>query len=90
MVYEVPSSIDPGNYMIQEQNDEKIVLSNQAKIILHRLKKECEILVTKELRLIPNPLRYDDDTENLTKRVLSSNLLRFSEIIDPMWYTFMV
>ena len=88
MVYEVPSSIDPGNYMIQEQNDEKIVLSNQAKIILHRLKKECEILITKEIRLIPNPLRYDDDTENLFGSLgyigyEQVTILKFVSPLDP-------
>ncbi len=56
--YEVPGSIDPGNYLVTGKGRE-VQMKNQAEVMVHRLKKRCKIELSKTIRTIQNPLRYE-------------------------------
>jgi len=56
--YEVPHSIDPGNYSVS-CNGKEVRMRNQAEVIVHRLKKKCKIELSKTIRTIQNPLRHE-------------------------------
>ena len=58
--YQVPSSLDPGNYTVQHGKGQ-VKLTNQARVFLNRREKTCEIELAKTIRMAENPLRYEKD-----------------------------
>ncbi|MBC8229027.1 hypothetical protein H8E77_05695, partial [bacterium] len=62
--YEVPASIDPGNYTVQKY-DGQVRMMNQARVTLHSLKKECDIELEKTIRPVVNPLRREEEAKEL-------------------------
>ncbi|MDE0043493.1 MAG: hypothetical protein OXT74_15745 [Candidatus Poribacteria bacterium] len=56
--YQVPSSLDPGNYRVQH-GKEQVTLTNQARVFLNREEKTCEVELAKTIRMAENPLRYE-------------------------------
>jgi len=62
--YEVPSSIDPGDYSVQEGNGQ-VNMINQARVVLHGIKKECEIELEKTIRIVANPLQCAEKAQEL-------------------------
>ena len=66
--YEVPASIDPGDYAIQSNNG-TLTMTNQAEITFHNLKKECKIEIKKIIRLAENPLCCEKDAPKIIQNV---------------------
>lgn len=66
--YEVPASIDPGDYVIQRNNG-MLVMTNQAEIAFHNLKKESKIEIKKAIRLADNPFCYEKDAKKIIQNV---------------------
>ncbi|MBM3243033.1 hypothetical protein FJZ31_42790 [Candidatus Poribacteria bacterium] len=62
--YEVPSSIDPGNYTVQKVEGQ-VKMINQARVVLHNLKKECAIELEKTIRMVVNPLHHEEEAKKL-------------------------
>jgi len=58
--YEVPSAIDPGNYTVRK-DDGQVKMINQASIVLHSLRQECEIELEKTIRTVVNPLHCEKE-----------------------------
>ena len=58
--YQVPSSLDPGNYTVQHGVGQ-VTLTNQARVVLNRQEKTSEIELAKTIRTTENPLRYEQD-----------------------------
>ena len=56
--YEVPLSVDPGAYSV-DQSAGKIVASNQARVSNHHRKTYCDVEIEKVIGMIPNPLRRE-------------------------------
>ncbi|MDE0300345.1 MAG: hypothetical protein OXN17_17040 [Candidatus Poribacteria bacterium] len=56
--YQVPSSLDPGNYTVQHGKGQ-VTLTNRARVILNRQEKTSEIELSKTIRMAQNPLRYE-------------------------------
>lgn len=63
--YEIPSALDPGKYTLQKYGN-TLRLFIQPRLILHRLHKEIEFDLSKEIYAVPNPLRNNRATRNLT------------------------
>jgi hypothetical protein len=66
--YDVPSSIDPGNYAVR-QDDTQVTMTNRAWVVLHRLQKACEVELEKTIRLTANPLRHERGVEHLLSQL---------------------
>ncbi len=66
--YEVPESVDPGNYSVEE-NGEMVYLTNRGELFNHRLNKKCEIELNKTVRAVKNPLRYEAKFEAICRKV---------------------
>jgi hypothetical protein len=66
--YEVPATIDPGNYVIQSDN-ERLMMTNQAEIVFHNLKKECKIEIKKVIQIADNPLCYEKEAPKINQNV---------------------
>ena len=56
--YEVPLSVDPGAYSV-EQSAGKIAASNQARVSNHHRRTYCDVEIEKVIRMTPNPLRRE-------------------------------
>jgi hypothetical protein len=55
--YEVPISLDPGSYDLQESGD-SVTLSSRFSLTEHELKVESELSIEKTITPVPNPLRH--------------------------------
>mgnify|MGYP001583290761 FL=1 len=66
--YEVPATIDPGNYSVK-QYSKTVHMLNSARVFLYRSHRECEIEIDKKIRMIPNPLRYKHIDGRLTREL---------------------
>ena len=66
--YEVPESIDPGNYSVN-CSEKEIQMKNEAEVVVHRLKKKCRIELSKTIRTIQNPLRHETGFNSMFKKV---------------------
>lgn len=62
--YEVPPSLDPGNYSVK-QCDSAIQMENRAQVTVHRIKRKCRVDLKKMIRMIANPLRYEEKVKKL-------------------------
>jgi len=62
--YEVPPSLDPGNYSVK-QCGSAVQMENRAWITIHRIKRKCNIDLKKIIRMIASPLRHEEKVEKL-------------------------
>jgi len=66
--YDVPASIDPGNYSIHSDNG-ALMMINHADITFHNLKKESKVEIKKVIRLAENPFCYEKNAQKIIQNV---------------------